>query len=106
MTTKDLSEKVTREFKLTTLALKNRNTVFLLTFIIIAAGLLSYSNLPKELFPDVVIPTVLVQTTYPGNSPIDIENLVTRPIEKEIDGIKTILGEHEIKIDEIHIQNL
>ncbi len=87
---KELSEKVTREFKLTTLALKNRNTVFLLTIIIILFGLISYSRLPKELFPDVVIPTVLVQTTYLGNSPIDIENLVTRPIEKEIDGINGI----------------
>ena len=90
MTAKDLSEKVTREFRLTSLALKNRNTVFLLTFIIIVAGLLSYSRLSKELFPDIVIPTVLVQTSYPGNSPIDIENLVTRPIEKEIDGINGI----------------
>lgn len=87
---RELSEKVTREFKLTTLALKNRNTIFLLTIIIILFGLISYSRLPKELFPDVVIPTVLVQTTYLGNSPIDIENLVTRPIEKEIDGINGI----------------
>lgn len=84
---KDLSQNVIREFKLTTLALKNRNTIFLLTVIIIAFGLISYSRLPKELFPDIVIPTVLVQTTYLGNSPIDIENLVTRPIEKELDGI-------------------
>lgn len=90
MSSKQLSEKVTREFKLTTLALKNRNTVFLLTIIIVLFGLISYSRLPKELFPDVVIPTVLVQTTYLGNSPIDIENLVTRPIEKEIDGINGI----------------
>jgi multidrug efflux pump len=90
MTSKELSEKVAREFKLTTLALKNRNTVFLLTVIIIAFGLISYSRLPKELFPDIVLPTVLVQTTYLGNSPIDIENLVTRPIEKEIDGINGI----------------
>lgn len=90
MTSKDISEKVRREFRLTTLALKNRNTVFLLTFIIILFGLISYSKLPKELFPDVVIPTVMVQTTYLGNSPVDIENLVTRPIEKEIDGINGI----------------
>ena len=90
MTSKDISQTVIREFKLTTLALKNRNTVFLLTIIIITFGLLSYTRLAKELFPDVVIPTVLVQTTYLGNSPIDIENLVTRPIEKEIDGINGI----------------
>jgi len=90
MTSKELTDKVSREFKLTTLALKNRNTVFLLTFVIILFGAISYKNLPKELFPDVVIPTVLVQTTYLGNSPVDIENLVTRPIEKELDGISDV----------------
>ena len=81
---------VIREFKLTSLALKNRNTIFLLTFIILVFGAISYKTLPKELFPDIVIPTILVQTTYPGNAPIDIENLITRPLEKEIDGINGI----------------
>ncbi len=76
-----------REFKLTTAALKNRNTVFLLTAIIIFFGLFSYRNLPKELFPEIVLPTVLVQTAYPGNPPLDIENLITRPIEKEIESV-------------------
>ncbi|MCK4749850.1 MAG: efflux RND transporter permease subunit, partial [Bacteroidales bacterium] len=87
---KDLKDTVIREFKLTTLALKNRNTVFLLAFIIILFGGISYKNLPKELFPDIVIPTILVQTTYPGNAPIDIENLITLPLEKEIEGINGI----------------
>ncbi|KPL15175.1 MAG: copper transporter [Bacteroides sp. SM23_62] len=90
MSVKEIKDSVIREFKLTTLALKNRNTVFLLAFIILLFGGISYKNLPKELFPDIVIPTILVQTTYPGNAPIDIENLITRPLEKEIDGINGI----------------
>ncbi|MCK5465851.1 MAG: efflux RND transporter permease subunit, partial [Bacteroidales bacterium] len=90
MSAKEIKDSVIREFKLTTLALKNRNTVFLLAFIILIFGGISYKNLPKELFPDIVIPTILVQTTYPGNAPIDIENLITRPLEKEIDGINGI----------------
>lgn len=90
MATKDLSDKVVREFKLTTFALKNRNTIFLLTAFIALFGLISYLRLPKELFPDVVIPTVLVQTAYPGNSPVDIENLITRPLEKELESVTGI----------------
>jgi multidrug efflux pump len=84
---------VVREFKLTSLALKNKNTIFLLAFIILIFGGISYKILPKELFPDIVMPQVMVQTTYPGNAPIDIENLITRPLEKEIEsinGIKTL----------------
>lgn len=83
-------DKVIREFKLTTLALNNRNTILLLAIAILGFGLYSYKNLPKELTPEVVIPTVMVQTPYAGNPPVDIENLITRPIEKEIEGIQGI----------------
>jgi multidrug efflux pump subunit AcrB len=83
-------EKVTREFKLTTLALNNKNTVFLILLVLLGFGLYSYRSLPKELFPDIYIPTVMVQTFYYGNPPIDIENLITRPIEKELESIRGI----------------
>lgn len=83
-------ERVTREFKLTTWALKNKNTIFLLSVILIGFGFYSYRSLPKELFPEIYFPTIMVQTLYPGNPPIDMENLVTRPIEKEIESIKGI----------------
>ncbi len=80
-------KKVTREFGLSSLAINNRTSVIILTFIIVIMGILSYSSMPKENFPEVVVPTIYVGTPYPGNSPVDIENLVTRPIEKEIKGI-------------------
>ena len=79
-----------REFKLSSLALKNQNTIFLLTGVIILFGILSYKSLPKELFPEIVLPTVLVRTIYPGNPPLDIENLITRPIEKEVEAVKGV----------------
>jgi len=85
--------KVEREFKITSLALKNSNTVFILTLAIVLFGIISFNNLPKELFPEVAFPTVMIQTIYPGNAPVDIENLITRPLEKEIEtvnGIKTM----------------
>ena len=77
-----------REFKLTSWALNNRSTVYLMTIIVAIFGLISYKGMPKELFPEVVFPTILVQTVYPGNPPIDIENLITRPIEKECEDVK------------------
>ncbi len=85
-----MEEQKQREFKLSTLALKNRNTIFLLTGVIILFGILSYKSLPKELFPEIVLPTVLVRTIYPGNPPLDIENLITRPIEKEVETVKGV----------------
>lgn len=79
-----------REFKLTNLALKNRTTIFLLVIFVFFFGSYSYIKMPKELFPEIVIPTIFVQTIYPGNSPVDIENLITRPLEKELEPIKGI----------------
>lgn len=88
--TEKREDKVSREFKLTTFALKNKNTIFLLLFVILIFGFISYRSLPKELFPDIYMPTVMVQTLYPGNPPIDIENLITRPIEKELESIRGV----------------
>jgi multidrug efflux pump len=88
MDIKELNNKIVREFKLTSLALKNRNTVYLLTILILVFGAYSYRTLPKELVPEIVWPEIMVQTQYFGNSPEDIESIITRPIEKEIDGVK------------------
>lgn len=79
-----------RSFKLTNLSLKNKTTIFILTLLLTLFGLFSYKSMPKSLFPDIVMPTIMVQTVYPGNSPADIENLITRPIEKELKSIKGI----------------
>jgi len=83
-------EQKNRSFGLTNLSLKNKISVFILTALLTLFGLFSYKNMPKSLFPDIVMPTIMVQTIYPGNSPADIENLITRPIEKQIKSVKGI----------------
>lgn len=100
-------KKVIRDFSLTTWALKNTNTIFLLTVILVVFGIYSYKSLPKELFPDIVIPTIMVQTLYPGNPPIDIENLITRELEKEIesvDGIKKMTSLSSQDVSNIFVE--
>jgi len=83
-------QKVSRDFWLTNLALDNKTSVLVLMVLIIILGIGSYMNLPKESYPEVEIPTVYVGTVYPGNSPVDMENLITRPLEKEINTIDEI----------------
>ena len=87
-------EQVIREFGLSSLAVNNSTSVFLLTAIIVVAGALTYLGLSKEQYPEISLPTVYVNTIYPGNSPVDIENLITRPLEKKI---KPVKGIKEIK---------
>ena len=76
-----------KEFKPTSWAIKNKTSIYLLIVFVSMMGVYQFVTLPKEQFPDIVIPTVVVQTVYAGNSPKDIENLVTKPIEKQLKGI-------------------
>nr|WKN36290.1 efflux RND transporter permease subunit [Tunicatimonas sp. TK19036] len=90
MATNDTPKQITRHFGLSSASVNNRTSVIILTFIIAVLGITSYLTMPKENFPEVVIPTIYVGTPYPGNSPVDIENLITRPIEKEIKGVSGV----------------
>ncbi len=78
------------EFIVSSWSIDNRVTIFLLAIVITIAGLVSFNALPKENFPEIQWPVIFVSTPYPGTSAGDIENLVTRKIEKEIKGIEGI----------------
>ncbi len=87
-----MKEKQTKfkEFFATSWSIDNRTSIYVLTVIITMLGLLSYLSIPKEQFPEIVIPTIIISTPYPGTSPEDMENLVTRPIEKEIKSLADV----------------
>jgi multidrug efflux pump subunit AcrB len=70
--------------------INNRTSIYILTVIITLIGLVSYNNLPKEQFPEVKFPQIIVQTIYPGTSPENMENLVSKPIEKQLKNISGI----------------
>ncbi|HYV93604.1 MAG TPA: efflux RND transporter permease subunit [Chitinophagales bacterium] len=81
---------VFKEFKPSSWAIDNRTTIFIVTAMLTIMGIMAYNNLPKELFPDVTMPTIYVSTIYPGSAPADIENLITKPLEKEIGAINGV----------------
>ncbi|HNL06876.1 MAG TPA: efflux RND transporter permease subunit, partial [Chitinophagales bacterium] len=87
-----------KEFKPTSWSIDNKTSIYVITFIITVFGILTYFSLPKTNFPDIVIPTIYVSTIYPGTSPQDMENLVTRPIEKQC---KSIVGVKKITSNSI-----
>src|SRR6188472_2564967 len=76
-----------KQFKPTSWSVDNRTAIYIIAILITLFGLYKFNTLPKEQFPDIVVPTISVTTIYVGNSPKDIENLVTRPIEKQLKGI-------------------
>lgn len=87
---KTSGKSIVREFGLSSLAVNNKTVVFILMFLLFLGGMMAYNGMPRESFPEVVIPTIYVGTPHPGNSPSDMENLITRPIEKEINTITGI----------------
>ena len=83
-------QNIHRKFKPTYMAIKNKTTIYIVTALLILFGIYSYQQMPRELYPEIVVPTIIVQTSYPGNSPIDIENFITIPIEKELKGMEGV----------------
>ena len=65
-----------KELKFTNWCIKNRTAIYVITILITIAGIISYIRIPKEQFPDIVVPTISVVTIYPGNTPEDIENFI------------------------------
>ncbi len=93
MKLEEQNQHVKKEFGLSNLAVNNKTSIIILSFIIAILGIMAYVTMPKETFPEIVIPTIYIGTPYAGNSPVDIENLVSRPIEKEI---KSLTGVKKI----------
>lgn len=85
----NIVEKI-KEFKLSTWAINNRKSVYLMTFIIFIGGLGAYNSMPRENFPELQIPEIYIGIAYPGNSPELIAEKIADPIEKEINSIKNV----------------
>jgi multidrug efflux pump subunit AcrB len=58
--------------------------------IIVVFGYTSYTGLPREATPDITIPLVIVSTPYIGVSPVDIEGLISQPLERALKGLKDV----------------
>lgn len=77
-----------KEFAPSSWAIDNKTAVYVLTAIIAIMGYFGYQSLPKENFPEVLIPKIFVSTVYPGTSPANMETLVTKQIEKQLKSTK------------------
>ncbi len=76
--------------KITNKAIDYRTSIVVLTVILSIGGLISYGTIPKESFPSIEFPNIIVTTVYPGASPDDIESLITQHVEREIQSVNGI----------------
>jgi multidrug efflux pump subunit AcrB len=71
-------------------AIQRYPMIFAFMFIIALLGVKTYVDLPRESSPDVKIPFVMVIAPYAGTSPADMENLVTRKLERQLKGVEDL----------------
>lgn len=71
-------------------SLKNKFAVWLLTIIVMAAGLYSGMTMKLETIPNINTPVISVVTAYPGATPEEVANKVTIPIEKAVKNLNGV----------------
>ena len=70
--------------------LRARRTVLTLMVVLVAAGVVSYINIPKESNPDIDIPVLYISITQPGISPEDASRLLVKPMENKLRAIEGV----------------
>ena len=66
-------------------------TVGMFTIALVLFGAIALRNLPIELLPEISYPALTVRTEYPGNAPIEVENLITRTIEEAVGVVGNVM---------------
>lgn len=76
--------------KLVALSTRRRVTIAMFTLAVVLFGAVSLGRLKVNLLPDLSYPTLTVRTEYEGAAPIEIENLITKPIEEALGAVKNV----------------
>ena len=93
MTKNKKQKEVNKEFGLSTWAINNKTTMYVLIFLILILGSGAYFSMARENFPEIKETKIYISSIYPGNTAEDIEKLITDPIE---DKLKTVSNVVEI----------
>jgi HAE1 family hydrophobic/amphiphilic exporter-1 len=72
-------------------------------FALLVVGVFSFFRTPIELFPNISIPLVTVTTVYPGAGPVEVETLVSKPLEEEMSSIAGIKNIRSINRESVSV---
>jgi HAE1 family hydrophobic/amphiphilic exporter-1 len=72
------------------LAIHRPVTMFMISAVITLLGVISLTKLPVDLMPEFTQPVVTIQTTYTNTGPLEMEELITRPIEQAVSAVAGI----------------
>ena len=86
-----MSTQNNNEFKLSSWAIENKMTAYVMMVIILFLGLSAYYSMPREDFPEIKETKIYISTVYPGNTAEDIERLIIDPLEEEIKNVSNVV---------------
>ena len=84
-------KKINKEFKLSSWAIDNKTTMYVLIAVILFLGASAYFSMPRENFPEIKETKIYISSLYPGNTAEDIEKLITDPLEDELKTVSNVV---------------
>lgn len=82
-----MSKNPYKEFSISSWAIDNKMTVYVIMAIILFLGAFAYYSMPREAFPEIIETKIYVSSINPGNSAEDVEKFITEPLEEEFRGV-------------------
>ena len=84
-------KQVDKEFKLSSWAIHNKTTIYVIMAVIFFYGVSAYFSMARESFPEVKETKIYVSTVFPGNTAEDIEKLITDPLEDKLKTVSNVV---------------
>ena len=85
------TKNVDKEFRLSSWAINNKTTIYVMIGIILFLGASAYFSMPRESFPEIKETKIYISTPYPGNTAEDIERLIVDPLEDKIKNLSNVV---------------
>ena len=82
---------INKEFGLSSWAIQNKTTIYMMMAIILFLGVSAYFNMPRESFPEIKETKIYVSSVYPGNTAEDVEKLITTPLEDKLKTVSNVV---------------
>ena len=82
---------IDKEFQLSSWAIKNKTTIYVLMFLMLYFGISAYFTMPRENFPEINETKIYISSVYPGNTAEDIEKLITNPLEDKLKSLSNVV---------------
>ena len=82
---------INKEFGLSSWAIQNKTTIYMMMAIILFLGISAYFNMPRESFPEIKETKIYVSSVFPGNTAEDVEKLITTPLEDKLKTVSNVV---------------